>query len=110
MPLTNVIPYSFNGITEYPQSPQQPATPGQIHGVYITLHPDHLDVTLAKITGWFSGREEIDLVCTGLSDKVGLGYIILEWIECAIDQLFLALLRDEELIADYTTYIHELED
>ena len=50
------------------------------------------------------------LVDTGLSDKVGLGYILLEWMECEIDQLFLAFLRDEESIADYTTYIHELED
>jgi|SRR5579859_3403625 len=107
--MTNIVPYAFNGITEYPRA-QQPATPGEVHGVYITLHPDHREVTLAKITGWFAGREEIILVDTGTSDKVGLGYILLEWDECAIDTLFLALLRDEELIADYTTYIHELED
>jgi hypothetical protein len=59
---------------------------------------------------WFAGRDEIDLVDTGLSDKVGLGYLILEWDECEIDTLFLAILRDEEIVADYTTYIHDLED
>jgi hypothetical protein len=108
--MTNIVPYAFGGITEYPRTQQQPATPGEIHGVYITLHPDHRDVTLDKIMGWFAGREEIVLVDHGLSDKVGLGYILLEWIECEIDQLFLAMLRDEDLIADYTTYIHDLKE
>jgi hypothetical protein len=107
--MTNVVPYSFSGMTEYPRT-QQPATPGEIHGVYIMLHPDHLDITLDKIMGWFAGREEIVLVDHGTSDKVGLGYILLEWIEHEIDQLFLAMLRDEDLIADYTTYIHDLEE
>jgi len=51
--------------------------------------------------GWFAGREGIDLVDTGMSDKVGLGYIILEWDECEIDTLFLAGMRD---VADYDLY------
>jgi hypothetical protein len=104
-----LVPYSFSGITTYPQT-RQPATPGQVNGIYITLHPEHRETTLQKIMGWFAGRDEIDLVDTGISDKVGLGYIILEWDECEIDHLFLAILRDEETIADYTTYIHDLED
>jgi len=41
---------------------------------------------------------------------VGLGYIILEWVEHEIDQLFLAILRDEEIVADYSVYIRELEE
>ncbi len=104
-----LIPYSFSGMAEYPYT-QQPEIPGQVHGVYISLHPDHREAILAKIIGWFAGREEIDLVDTGVSDKLGLGYIILEWIEHAIDQLFLAILRDEELVADYTVYIRDLEE
>ena len=105
-----VIPYSFSGIAEYPHTTQQPLIPGQAQGVYIALHPDHLEGILSKIMGWFSGRPEIDLVDAGISDKAGLGYIILEWIEHEIDQLFLAILRDEELVADYTVYIHDLEE
>lgn len=106
--MTNIVPYSFSGVTEYPRQ-QFFVTPGQSHGVHITLHPEHREMILDKIVGWFRGREEIDLVCTGISDKVGLGYIILEWIECEVDQLFLAILRDEEVVADYTTYIRDLE-
>ena len=106
---TAVIPYSFSGPAEY-QYTQQPETPGQTQGVYISLHPDHYEMILGKIMGWFEGRPEIDLVDTGVSDKLGLGYIILEWVEHAIDQLFLAILRDEELVADYTVYLRDLEE
>jgi hypothetical protein len=103
---TAVIPYSSSGLAEY-QYTQQPETPGHTQGVYISLHPDHYELILGKIIGWFEGRPEIDLVDTGVSDKLGLGYIILEWIEHAIDQLFLAILRDEEIVADYCVYIRE---
>jgi hypothetical protein len=108
--MTDIVPYTFGGITDYPRQTQQPATPGQDNGVYITLRPEYRETVLHMIMGWFAGRDEIDLVDTGISDKVGLGYIILEWEECEIDQLFLAILRDEEMIADYTAYIHDLED
>ena len=108
--MQQLVPYGgIESITTYPRT-QQAETPGQNNGVYITLHPEHRQTLVEKIISWFAGRDEIDFVETGLSDKVGLGYIILEWIECEIDTLFLAILRDEEMIADYTTYMHELED
>ncbi len=103
-----LILYSFS-MAEYPYT-QQPVTPGQVQGVYIALHPDHRALILSKISGWFAGRPEIDLVDTGISDKAGLGYIILEWMEREIDQLFLAILRDEEIVADYTVSIRDLEE
>jgi hypothetical protein len=107
--MTQLVPYPFHGVVEYPRT-QQPAVPGQVQGVSITLHPDHREPILEKITGWFVGREEIDLVDTGVSDKVGLGYIILEWIEREIDPLFLAILRDEEVVADYRTCIRDIKE
>ena len=106
--MQEMLPYSFS-MTEYPHT-HQPVIPGQVHGVYIALHPDHCAVILSKVMGWFAGRSEIDLVDTGISDKGGVGYIILEWVEHEIDQLFLAILRDEEIVADYTVYIHVLEE
>ena len=102
-----VVP--FSGITSYPET-QTPPTPGQVQGVSITLHPDHREALVEKIVGWFAGRDEIDLVDTGISDKAGLGYILLEWDECAIDALFLAILRDEEVVADYATYTRDVEE
>lgn len=103
-----MVPYSFNGVTTYPRAVTS-VTPGQNQGVYISLRPEHREMILDTIMRWFRGREDIDLVCTGVSDKVGLGYIILEWVECEIDQLFLDILGSEDVFADYTTYVRDLE-
>ena len=103
-----VVPYTFNGITEYPRSQQIPALPGQAQGVYITLASTDFQFILNKIIGWFRNRDEVELVDHGVSDKVGCGYIILEWTECEVDQLFCDILRDEEIVADYTVYTRDL--
>lgn len=58
---------------------------------------------------WFEGRLEVAIVDIGTSDKQGLGFVILEWRECEIDQLFLAILRDAPFVGDYTTYGRTLE-
>lgn len=101
----NIVPYTFNA----PVLPSQRAGEclGQAQGVYITIPGDYQFI-LNKIVGWFSDRGEVELVDHGVSDKVGLGYIILEWMEYEIDPLFLAILRDEETVADYTVYMRDL--
>ncbi len=99
-----LIPYSFQGIPSYPRSQPAQTLPGQAQGVYFTLPLDvHADL-LAVISGWFEGRDEVVLVDAGTTDKQGLGFLIIEWMECDIDDLFLAILRDEELVEDYTVY------
>ncbi|HYU75062.1 MAG TPA: hypothetical protein VEL31_20535 [Ktedonobacteraceae bacterium] len=103
-----LVPYTFKGITEYPRSQQIPAIPGQAQGVYITLASTDFQFILNKIIGWFRDRDEVELVDHGVSDKQGLGYIILEWTECEVDQLFCDILRDEEIVADYTVYTRDL--
>lgn len=87
--MTDIMPYSFDRVTDYPQSQRAVAVPGQALGVYITLHPDVLDTISEKIVGWFHGREEVEVVDMGVSDKQGFGFLIIEWIECEIDPLFL---------------------
>ena len=99
----------FGGRTDYPVVSQPLTCPGHAQGVYITLHPDVFEDISSKIERWFDGRAEIDIVDVGVSDKQGLGFMIIEWLECEIDQLFLAILRDEELVGDYTTYGRILE-
>ena len=105
-----LIPYTgdgaFNDITEYsrPTSTTAVTHPGQACGIYITLHPDVTDDVAAKFERWFGRRSEVRIVDVGTSDKAGLGFIILEWIECEIDQLFLDILIDEQSVADYTLY------
>ena len=106
---TESAPYPFDRITEYPQSHQVSVLPGQVQGVYITLSTEVLDATSAKFAGWFYGREEVAIVDEGTSDKQGIGFLLIEWSECEIDPLFLAILRDEEMIEDYTAYGRDLE-
>lgn len=108
-----LIPYSINGMTNYPQqSSFVPALtrPGQACGIYIMLHPDAIDEVAARFTRWFAGRAEVSVVDVGTSDKVGAGFILMEWMECDIDQLFISILDDEESIADYTLYGRSLQE
>ena len=103
-----VVPYhSFGGVIEYPRS-QLVTLPGQAQGVYITLASTDFQFILNKIVGWFRDRDEVELIDHGISDKQELGYIILEWFECEVDQLFCDILRDEEIVADYTVYTRDL--
>lgn len=103
----NLVPYSFTGpVTTLPQS-QGGELPGQVQGVYITLATDYQFI-LNKIIGWFRDRDEVTLIDHGISDKQGLGYIILEWEEYEVDRLFCDILRDEEIVADYTVYTRDL--
>jgi hypothetical protein len=104
-----LVPYqhSFN-IVALPQSPQGAVLPGQAQGVYIALSSTDYQFILNMMIGWFRDRDEVELVDHGTTDKANLGYIILEWTECEVDQLFLAILRDEEMIADYTVYTRDL--
>ena len=87
---------------------QQPLAPGEIQGVFFTISPDmpH-EQLLAKVEGWFEGRDEVVIADYGVTDKLELGYILIEWIGYEIDELFLAILRDEDLIEDYTVYTRE---
>lgn len=102
----HLLPSSFNA--DFASSVHTQAAPGQAQGVYIVLHPNVLDDIVGKIEQWFDTRPEVSVVDVGTSDKQGLGFIILEWMECAIDPLFLAILQSEEFISDYTTYARHL--
>src|SRR5215472_10070646 len=106
--MMDMIPYSFTDVATLPQSPQGVTLPGQVQGVYITLTSTDIQFILNKIIGWFRDRDEVELIDHGVTDKLGLGYIILEWIECEVDRLFLAILRDEETVEDYTVYTRNL--
>lgn len=103
----DIVPSSFS-LATLPPSPQTTVLPDQAQGVYITLTSPDYQFILNKMIGWFRDRDEVELIDHGTSDKVGLGYIILEWEGRDVDPLFLAILRDEETVADYTVYTRDL--
>jgi len=104
----NVVPYTFDTEIQYVPSTQPQTAPGQAQGVYIVVHPDNVDTIEAKLQQWFETRPEVEIVDLGTSDKQGLGFIILEWMECAVDPLFLSILQTEDFCGDYATYIRTL--
>jgi hypothetical protein len=80
------------------------------NGVHISCEPERRELLLATFESWFEDRAEVELVSSGESDKLGLGFVILEWIGSEIDQLFLDILRKDSAIIDYTTYVREEEE
>ena len=78
--------------------------PGRVQCCYIMLHPDLVDTIATRFERWFAGRSEVSIVDIGTTDKTGAGFICMEWRETEIDELFIAILDDDENIADYTLF------
>jgi hypothetical protein len=103
-----LIPYTFE--TEVlPYDAQEIPAPGK-QGVLFTMSQEVYDWTLDRVRSWFAGRNEVSLIDYGFSEKRGLAFIVLEWIDREIDELFLAILRDEDFIEDYAVYNRSEED
>ncbi|SRR5258708_8675434 len=101
--MADIVPsYSFQS-PDLP-APQAVAQPGMFQGVMFTISSDQLEWIINKIESWFDGRDEIILIDYGISDKKEIGTVILEWDGFEIDSLFIAILRDEELVIDYCVY------
>lgn len=100
--MADIVPsYSFQS----PALPAPQAAPyAGIQGVVFIVEPDQLEWLIDKIEGWFDERDEIVLVDQGLSEKQGIGTVIMEWEGFEIDPLFLAILRDDEMVFDYAVY------
>jgi hypothetical protein len=101
--MSDITPYYSFRSELLPQQNRR-EQPGMYQGVMFTIDPAHLEGIIGKIESWFADRDEITLIDYGLSDKQGTGVIILEWTDYEIDPLFLAILRDEELVIDYVVY------
>lgn len=83
--------------------------PGQVQGVLIILTTSDYQAALHTIINdWFGARSGVALVDHGTTDKQGLGYLMLEWTEQDVDQLFLDILRTGDWVHDYTVYVRDL--
>lgn len=108
--MTDIVPYSVASVQAIPRTPSGAMLPGQAQGVYIMFTTPDIQFFVNRMVGWFRDRDEVDLVDHGISDKLGCGYIILEWFERSVDQLFQDILRDEEMVGDYTIYTRDLSE
>ena len=80
----------------------------QVQGIYGTVAAESFADLLTTVASWFADRIDVTLVDSGTTDKLGLNYFMLEWIEREVDPLFLAILREDERIEDYTLYVREV--
>ncbi len=85
-------------------------TPGQVNGVTVVVEGSKLEWILGKIDSWFVERDEVMFVGSGEGQKSGDGFFALEWEEYEIDPLFLAILKNEEIVIDYALYSYEKEE
>jgi hypothetical protein len=104
-----LVPYTGNTVATLPAS-RGHILPGEVQGVFFTLPTEVYEAWLDLAEGWFAQREEVTIVDYGITDKQGLGYLIIEWDECAVDPWFLEKLREEEVVQDYTIYTLEVDE
>ncbi len=104
--MTDLVPYTF-GESMLPASAGGAFPPGQLQGVHFTVTAQ-ISWILEKLEQWFRDRNEVILVAHG-STRQGLGFVILEWEECEVDPLFLAILEHEDIVADYAVYTRTAE-
>lgn len=108
--MANIVPYSFN-LPSLPKNKQaQPLEPGTLQGVFVVVAPDDQEWILEKFKQWFAERDDVSILDYGISDKRGLGYVLLEWQEYEVDPLFLSILKHEDVVGDFTVYTCDTEE
>jgi hypothetical protein len=105
--MANIVPYNFQ--TEMiPLRDPTISDPG-FNGVHFTFSAAQREFLHSKLEAWFEDRDEVILVDEGDCEKSDLCYIVMEWDNCEVDPLFLAILRDEDIIEDFSTYFRDEE-
>jgi hypothetical protein len=105
---TELVPYTFDSAV-LPESTGADLDDDMFHGVHFTItNAEQKDQLLDKVEAWFKNRDEVILVGHGTTAQ-GFGFIILEWQECEIDPLFLAILEHEETVEDVSVYLRDGE-
>lgn len=79
-------------------------------GIHIAVRDDSRELLLDKIEVLWVEHEELKLVDQGVTGKTGTGFIVLEWENYTIDAAFLAWLRSEEMIVDFSVYVRDEEN
>ena len=101
-----MIPYTPGEMpVTFPSSQLVSLAPGEYAGIHIFIDAHTLQRVLSLLESWFGHRDEIILCASGLSEKTGLGYVVLEWEHCQPDELFLTILTTEATFVDYCRYI-----
>jgi hypothetical protein len=101
--------------TTRPASPPLQDTPdsgadlGQ--GIYISCDQQDVEALIDTFEHWFADREDITLVDSGSSRKLGQGFVILEW-DGPVERSIISWLRRQDTVTDFSLYtaFHGQED
>ena len=102
-----IIPYSFGSSVapEFRASNMQVAELGVVQGLLFTLDAQRVETTVAMIERWFEEIDQVVLISTGVSGKLEMGFVMMEWDEgYAVDTLFQSILKHDPSIVDYVVY------
>jgi len=109
--MSNLVPFSYSFQSNSLPAPIQviPLPSGQNQAVHITCTEESQQFLLDTFNNWFEGWSHVILVESGISVKQEIAFIVLEWEESYIDQLFLQILQTEESVLDFSVYIRDGE-
>jgi hypothetical protein len=105
--MSDIVPYTFNSAV-LPESTGADLPAGTYQAVHFTFPAAQTGQFLANVERWFDSRDEVILVASGTTAQ-GLGFIVLEWEECAVDPLFLSVLELDDDIEDFSVYTRDEE-
>lgn len=80
-------------------------------GIYISCNKQDVDTLTDTFERWFADRDDITLVGSGSSRKLGQGFVILEW-DGQVERSIISWLRRQEIVTDFSLYMafHGQED
>lgn len=109
--MSNIVPFGYSFQSNSLPAPIQviPLPSGQNQAVHITCTEESQQFLLDTFNNWFESWQHVILVNSGISEKQETAFIVLEWEESYIDQLFLQILQSEDSVLDFSVYIHDSE-
>lgn len=109
--MSNLVPFGFSFHSNNLPAPSEenPLPTGQSQLVTIICTQESLEFLLETFNRWFEDWDHVILRGHGLTEKEEDAFIALEWEGCFIDAFFLQLLRKEEPVIDFCTFIRDSE-
>jgi|SRR5450755_1223982 len=80
-------------------------------GIYISCDTQDVDALIDTFERWFANRDDIALVGSGSSRKLGQGFVILEW-DGQVERSIISWLQRQDIVTDFSLYkaFHGQED
>lgn len=94
-------------------TPQDPPVSGEGlgQGIYISCDTQDVDALIGTFERWFANRDDIVLVGSGSSRKLGQGFVILEW-DGQVERSIISWIQRQDIVTDFSLYMafHGQED